>query len=363
MKWKILLPAVSIVLILLPEMKAVCVGPQCHAIRERSVPINRKARSDSTVHCPKNCKCNSTFYSVNCNAADFHNIPTQASVLQNTHNLHLGYNRIVKISSGAFSHMKHLQSLAVVQNRVRTIDSGAFKGLTELRILYLNWNRIRRIPKNVFNGADVPQLVTLNLPGNELESIESETFSNMPLLRVIDLTENRITHISQDAFKGLTKLSRLGLSHNLLTSAVWVIGNVNSFQSLKSLNIQNNRLKALPANILDSLPKVSRLHLDLNPWICDKNLRMVYDAWMMQQNRDTDLFSWFCKNPQNLNETLRLVDLSNFTLEISTSTEEAPTNDRAPSQASPGFGHSHQTLVITVLCTGAAGLVRWYIVN
>ncbi|GFN84378.1 leucine-rich repeat-containing protein 4 [Plakobranchus ocellatus] len=358
MEWKILLTAFSILLILLLEIEAVCVGPQCHALGERSAPINRKARSDSTVHCPKNCECNSTSSTVNCKAADLFDIPIQASVLQNTYDLHLGYNRIAEISSGAFSHMKHLRLLDVTQNRIRTIDSGAFKGLTELRVLHLDWNRIKRIPKNVFNGADLPQLINVTLEKNDLESIESETFSNMSHLDAIDLSRNMITHISQDAFNGLPILSKLDLSHNLLTSTAWVIGNANSLQSLQWLNIQNNRLKALPTNTLASLPKISTLHLDLNPWICDENLTMVYDAWILQQNRDNDLFSWFCKNPQNLNETMRVADSSNVVVE---GAQTHPTNDRADlqqSHASPGFGHSQPTLVITGICTGVAGLVR-----
>ncbi|GFN91672.1 leucine-rich repeat and immunoglobulin-like domain-containing nogo receptor-interacting protein 1 [Plakobranchus ocellatus] len=229
MEWKILLTAVSIVFIVLLETETVCVGPQCYSSKERSAPINRKLRSD-IVHCLRKCNCNPTL-SIECVASDLFHIPTQGTLLQITRMLSLRHNRIRKISSGAFSHMKHLQFLEVIENQMIAIDSGAFKGLNELRMLTLSRNRIKRIPKNVFNGADLPLLVELSLRSNELESIESETFSNMTGLKRIYLNNNWITHISQDAFKGLTKLSALYLPYNLLTSAAWVNGSPSSLHT------------------------------------------------------------------------------------------------------------------------------------
>ncbi|GFN91676.1 variable lymphocyte receptor [Plakobranchus ocellatus] len=398
----------TIILILLFETEAVCVDPDHHALGKLSVTFNRKIK-----HCPWKCVCNSTSSTVDCANSGLLEIPTQASALRNAHLLSLDYNEIKEIRSAVFSNMKDLVYLDLNRNRIRTIESGAFEGLTSLLWLHLGENLIKHIPTNVFNGADVPNLAIIEMKDNELESIEIETFSDMTQLEAIDLSNNRISHISHDAFKGLTKLSSLDLSNNSITSVAWVIGNTNSFQNLEVLEIHANCLKTLPTNILDSLPRLIHMELEPNPWRCDRNLKLVYDAWMVA---DIYKASWSCENPWNLSQTIKVADLSNDTLEMftlsvedttrasqttpkiipiqdgwssenplnlsqtrkvtdlrndtsdlpttqtsmmkmSTSAVEDqndPTNDRAKieqSQASPAFGHSHSPMVIIGFCT------------
>ncbi|GFN74436.1 variable lymphocyte receptor b [Plakobranchus ocellatus] len=347
MEWRILLDAVCIVLIPLPQMEAVCVGTDCHALRERSVRMKRK--TNSTEHCPENCVCNSSLrLIVDCSHKGLLEIPTQASALQNASELFLDSNEIREIRSGLFSSMEWLNNLVLNRNRISTIESGALEGLTNLLVLRLENNLIKHIPNNVFNRADVPELQYIDLSNNKLEIIESETFSNLTELDVLYLNHNRITYISQDAFKGLTKLSTLNLYDNSLTSAAWVVG----LPSLQMLNIGANLLKTLHTNILDSLYNIEFLNLEANPWICDQNLKLVYDALKVPGEIS-------CRNPRNLTQRIKVADLSNETLEMFTSAEK----DTTHSQASARLGQSQPPLVIIGICSGVVGLVRWSIVN
>ncbi|GFO48562.1 hypothetical protein PoB_007506700 [Plakobranchus ocellatus] len=102
MEWTILLTSVSIVLNPLPQMRIVCVGPDCHALRKRSAPIIRKTRSDSTRDCPENCHCDFVSFNVNCMGRGLLEIPTQASILQHVRTLDLDSNQITKISFRGF---------------------------------------------------------------------------------------------------------------------------------------------------------------------------------------------------------------------------------------------------------------------
>ncbi|GFN91638.1 variable lymphocyte receptor [Plakobranchus ocellatus] len=300
MERRIAITTVFIVLILLPEIEAVCVGPQCHALGEPHVSINRRTRSDPPVFCPNNCDCFSA--EVHCPGRSLLEIPTQGSALQNASILLLNYNKITEVRSGVFSNMKHLQEIFLLRNRIRTIERGAFTGLNKLSILFLKGNQLKRIAKNTFEGADIPELVTLNLRGNELESIESETFCHLKKLQNIDLSFNSITHIADGAFKGLTLLTELNLQHNSLTSAAWVIGNADSFQHLAVLDISNNDLHTLPKNIKDSLPRVHSLNLKHNSLICDRNFLLIYESLPIILS---DWKKWYCKIP----ETMSVVDL------------------------------------------------------
>ncbi|GFN91639.1 variable lymphocyte receptor [Plakobranchus ocellatus] len=348
-------------------MKAVCFGPQC-ALEKQTVPLSRKTRAVSRAYCPKYCNCIRAGSVVSCRGGGLLEIPSQEGALKSADKLYLQDNKITEIRKGVFSRMRTLNYLWLNGNRIKTIENGAFEGLIQVFDFYLRDNLIERIPASTFIGADVPLTKRIYLQNNNLKSIESGAFHNMKELKTIDLSNNRITHISQDAFKGLTNLQELYLYKNLLTSACWVTGNAKSFQSLEWFGIQSNRLKTLPTNLLGSLPSDINLNLEPNPLICDRVLKLIYDALMARVNKrymEYDLSSWSCENPQNPSHMIKVADLSDDKLEaLELAMEDATQPTKLQySQASPRVGHSQSPLVMICTCTGVFGLLRWSIAS
>ncbi|GFO20432.1 hypothetical protein PoB_004693700 [Plakobranchus ocellatus] len=62
------------------------------------------------------------------------------------------------------------------------------------------------------------------------------------------------------------------------------------------------------------MPRLRDVILLSNPWICDRSLKLIYDAWTKRGNKGLDL--WSCQNPQNTSQTLVVANIRNATLEI-----------------------------------------------
>ncbi|GFO46230.1 variable lymphocyte receptor a [Plakobranchus ocellatus] len=288
----------------------------------------------------------------------------------------VGENKITKIPPEIFSKMKNLTQINLYRNEIKGIERGGFKGLMKLRALILGANLIRHIPKNIFNEAVLPQLEYLSLESNKLERIENETFCNLTRLTSLKLNNNSISYISQEGFKGLSNLIRLVLSGDKqalldnsinisydrqVTTSVKTRRKCGELTEAKIITYKGQPFQVTTNKLPESMPGLRLLVLDTNPWICDRNLKLVYDTWIDRQHRDTDLSSWSCKNSRHPNEISRVGDLSNEMLDMWASEEEDRTRPEdvpeksRQSRASPRFGHSQPPLIITGICTGVAG--------
>lgn len=107
-----------------------------------------------------------------------------------------------------------------------------------------------------------------------------------PLLniRVLILKENDITSIVRNAFRDLPLIEEIDLSSNKLTfeslrpnifEGKYDPIDYEPLKLLKVLNLGNNRLHALDADLFEHMPMLEKLMLDNNPFIViDQNTMM-----------------------------------------------------------------------------------------
>ncbi|XP_018121404.1 peroxidasin isoform X2 [Xenopus laevis] len=135
--------------------------------------------------CPSRCLCFRT--TVRCMHLMLETVP---SVPPHTSILDLRFNRIKDIQTGAFRHLKNLNTLLLNNNQIKRIPSEAFKDLENLKYLYLHFNQI--------------------------ETLEPESFHHLPKLERLFLHNNRITHLVPGTFSQLQSMKRLRLDSNAL---------------------------------------------------------------------------------------------------------------------------------------------------
>ncbi|XP_012818358.1 peroxidasin isoform X1 [Xenopus tropicalis] len=135
--------------------------------------------------CPSRCLCFRT--TVRCMHLMLESVP---AVPPHTTILDLRFNRIKDIQTGAFKHLKNLNTLLLNNNQIKRIPSEAFKDLENLKYLYLHFNQI--------------------------ETLEPESFNYLPKLERLFLHNNRITHLVPGTFSQLESMKRLRLDSNAL---------------------------------------------------------------------------------------------------------------------------------------------------
>ncbi|OCT81192.1 peroxidasin isoform X1 [Xenopus laevis] len=159
--------------------------------------------------CPSRCLCFRT--TVRCMHLMLETVP---SVPPQTTILDLRFNRIKDIQTGAFKHLKNLNTLLLNNNQIKRIPSEAFKDLENLKYLYLYKNEIQSIDRQAFNG--LASLEQLYLHFNLIETLEPESFHHLPKLERLFLHNNRITHLVPGTFSQLESMKRLRLDSNAL---------------------------------------------------------------------------------------------------------------------------------------------------
>jgi Leucine-rich repeat (LRR) protein len=107
---------------------------------------------------------------------------------------------------------------------------------------------------------DLVSLKEITLADNSIEDIASNVFSGHGLdnLESINLDCNNLTHLN-DIFIGLTKLKRVSVAYNQLTT----INNktFNGLINLTQINLDSNRLKCLKSDLFSGLVRLKEIHL------------------------------------------------------------------------------------------------------
>jgi Leucine-rich repeat (LRR) protein len=227
--------------------------------------------------------------------------------LVNLNYLDLSANKIKKIENGVFYELKNVTQLDMHLNDITQIELRTFEDLNKLKYLNLDSNQISTLKNIQFNSKleklsicfnlitnlnelNSSSLKYLNVSNNRLQEIDfKNTF--LPNLEYLDLSQNRLISIKNESFLNMDKLKHLNLSHNKLDlesgfnnisyfygqsllgtldlsfNEIKYLDSNRTFQylnSLKYLNLSNNRLNSLDAFIFGFLYNLSDLHLASN---------------------------------------------------------------------------------------------------
>ncbi|KAI8493705.1 hypothetical protein Bbelb_286260 [Branchiostoma belcheri] len=182
--------------------------------------------------------------------------------------LNLSSNNISTIEDGSFSGLKKLRVLYLHSNQIVRLTNETFMGLSSLKRLVLADNKMQNLPDMVF--SDSTALEFLDLISNGISQITQTTFSGLFNLTALYLDSNNISTVEDGAFRDLVKLHTLSLSNNTLQdiSASTFLGlapdDRTDSTGLEELHLSRNRLTAVRREDFARLTKLTRLRLSVN---------------------------------------------------------------------------------------------------
>ncbi|XP_063077683.1 chondroadherin [Engraulis encrasicolus] len=226
--------------------------------------------------------------------------------------LYLNDNEITTLRPGAFDDLGELTYLYLDGNRISGLAKGIFAPMINLFILQLNNNQIRELPAGVFMGAkdlrwlhlagnqidtiqpgsldDVENLAILHLDRNQLATYPLAPMSKLRVVEELTLSKNPLTFIPDNAFRSFGRyMEQLHLDNMGLQK--FADGAFGGVTALRSLYLDNNKLKSLPSSL--EFTTLTNLTLSNNPWACTCQLTNLR-KWMDMSRQRPDAL---CSSP------------------------------------------------------------------
>jgi len=188
--------------------------------------------------------------------------------LPNLEYLDLFQNRLISLKEISFSSFVSLKYLNLSCNRLdleSEFDNVSyFKNLTFLETLDLSTNLIKHLNSNR-TFQYLHSLRSLNLSKNKFNTIQPFVFGFLHQLNDLNLAANNLRILNKDCFFNLAKLEILKLSFNQLNSLDFLRENRNYTKSLKSLDLDTNRIEFIGKNDFEFNQNLTNLNLNSNP--------------------------------------------------------------------------------------------------
>lgn len=223
------------------------------------------------MQCPSICKCKwvSGKKTAECTRQNLTQVPGDLS--PEIQNLDLTGNRIVNLTSKAFSrvHLVNLHKLTLRECGIEWIDRDAFSGLKIIIEIDLSGNNIQSLQPGIFHETQKLRVLLLNQ--NRLRVLENDLFVNLTFLQKVSLASNQLERIEERTFYNLPKLH--------------------------SLVLDGNNFSTLQLQRFEEVPRLGSLGLQNNPWNCNCHLRKLRD-WTIQNKLYTNPTT--CLQPPNM---------------------------------------------------------------
>ena len=151
--------------------------------------------------------------------------------------------------------LKNLQSLSIVSGKITRLPD-IFEDLIKLKKLRLDGNLLEQLPASIFN---LPQLEYLNAGSNKLQQLPALKDYKCKNLKTLILNYNALKTLPAP-ITTLTNLELLDAQYNKLTT---LHGEWQYLTKLKDITLRNNMLTTFPAN-LQLLGSVEKIDLSSN---------------------------------------------------------------------------------------------------
>lgn len=208
------------------------------------------------------------------------------------------------VNEAMFTGLTNLRKLDLGYNQIGNIDTGAFRNLHSLAELYLNGqnipNGIVNIKTNAFNGIGA-SLEILDFGNNKLDLNQFwDTLGTLENLKTLNLDNVGIVSVPDNAFGNNTKLEKLALSNNNISSL-----NQNTFygprNTLRTVDLHGNGIKSIDQCVFNDFLNTPVIILNGNPLVCDCGLVWLYDWMKTQTNQNVlSLNVGQCNSPKYL---------------------------------------------------------------
>ena len=233
------------------------------------------------LRCPLACQCtgNYSHSSVKCANSYLTDIPQLPIGVWKSS---ISGNNITSIRAGAFSELRRLRNMRLVNNNIRSVDERAFQGLNSLDILYLFEESLSSFENGIFRFF--PYLTELNMRVKGVV-IPQREICLLKRLRKLQLSLFQFpSAIFLHCFEKLTALWRLSLDsvqHTNISRATFYpfrgslttlhlfkcglrrlhVDMFNDLSQLIMLDLTQNEITDLPSDIFASLTRLTQLDI------------------------------------------------------------------------------------------------------
>lgn len=154
---------------------------------------------------------------------------------------------IDSITSKAFSNLKKLTTLKIMNTNIAELNNTLIKSNTLLKEVKIDANQITNIP---LNGFFPSALETISLRFNKLQVVTNKSFVGLNKLKVLSLAYNKISVVSNNAFV-LPALEKLHLDNNNIVDLERK--HISGCKNLKEVFVNNNKITKLSNDFFDDL--------------------------------------------------------------------------------------------------------------
>ncbi|KAJ8928624.1 hypothetical protein NQ314_018787 [Rhamnusium bicolor] len=176
--------------------------------------------------------------------------------------LDISNNDIISLPDNGFSSLRSLDEIHLENNAISTLGDRAFVGLSTLTTLNLSSNCLVALPPELFQSSRV--LRHLYLHNNSLSVLAPGLLEGLDQLQVLDLSRNELTSrwVNRDTFSGLVRLVVLNLANNKLTR---IDANLfHDLYTLQILNLEHNSINVIADGAFSELKNLHALTLTQN---------------------------------------------------------------------------------------------------
>ena len=221
-----------------------------------------------------------------------------------------------------------VKDLDLSRNHLIGFDTHVFDLFARLESLDLSFNSIKSLPSKCFESLST--LGKINLSHNQLVELNADTFQGLIRLKQIDLSFNKLKHLNDESlFKTNIRLNQINLNGNRLTridenlfvecDKISVDLSMNRLRSIKlnkltisSINLKFNRIKAAK---FESTSAADALHFSnvnlANNNLGDLNANLFsYEPNLIELNFSFNQITKINKSFIASNQSLMILDLS-----------------------------------------------------
>lgn len=206
----------------------------------------------------------------------------------------LSHNLIRELPPDLFMNAKSLVSVDLSSNRIEALQHDLFACCSELQFLNLSRNDISGLP----SVLTMPSLAVFDLSRCRLQSLPSG--SNF-LARMINLDTLYLSHNELHKIPALksSSLKQLDLSYCHLKQVN--SENFGNLTKLHKINLSGNRLTTLNASIFNENKNLGSLYLDDNPWFCNCTDPEFIRLWELTERlSETGRNTLKCQDPESV---------------------------------------------------------------
>lgn len=214
------------------------------------------------------------------NRYSFKRIPDNIFRNLSIRTLILAENDLEVLNKRAFSGIRGLRMLHLIEKRLKRIEPGVFEplgnGLTEINLINLIGMTTGRVDEFFRETVYLEHLDTFKLNHMRFDTLKEEWMAFLGNLRYLSLASNNLRNLSVDLFELSTRLISLDLNDNYLSEIDPLFRTLDSVKSnLKELKLSSNGIR-----YLKDFPSFERLEfLDLSrnklTWIGDSTFKQL----------------------------------------------------------------------------------------